>query len=312
MNLSVKHLRAFAALARERNFTRAAETCHLSQSAFSTLMHNLEVQAGVRLFNRTTRSVELTAEGRLFEGTAARMLEDFENAFSELQAHTQLRKGRVTVAALPTVAGGALPPVIAQFMARHAGIEVVLKDVTADTCLELVRAGQADFALTAAIEPGPDLKSEPLLSDRFHLVCRDDHALAKRRQLAMRDIASLPQIRFNHASSVRQHVDAAFYPTQPVTAMEVNQLVTAAGLISNGLGVALVPTLALFQFDMAGLVAVPVTLPIADRKLCLVRRRDGGDSVAAAAFVDVLRAAWKGGSQRLLSSMEASQRIRRS
>ena len=65
MNLSVKHLRAFLALAHERNFTRAAQNCHLSQPAFSTLMRNLEEQAGVRLFNRTTRSVERSEERRV-------------------------------------------------------------------------------------------------------------------------------------------------------------------------------------------------------------------------------------------------------
>jgi len=130
------------------------------------------------------------------------------------------------------------------------------------------------------------------LSDKFHLVCRADHPLARRRQLAFRDVAKLPQIRFDRTSSIRQHVDAAFYPAQPVTAMEVNQLVTAAGLIAIGIGVTLAPTLALVEFRMAGLVAIPVQLPIKDRELCVVRRRDSADSVAASAFVEVLKATW--------------------
>jgi len=292
MNLSVKHLRAFSALASERNFTRAASKCHLSQPAFSALMSNLEALAGVRLFHRTTRSVDLTAEGRVFERTVGRLLADLEDAFSEVRAHAQVRRGRVTIAALATVAGGVLPPVLAGFTADHPGVEVVLLDITADLCLEAVRSRQADFALSAAIEPGPDLASEPLLSDRFHLVCRADHPLARRRKLTLRDIAGLPQIRFGRNSSIRQHIDAAFYPAQPVTACEVNQLVTAAGLIKAGLGVTLVPTLALFQFQAQGLLAIPVQLPIKDRELCLIRRRDGGESLAALAFMRVLRESW--------------------
>jgi len=298
MNLSVKQLRAFSELALERNFTRAAQKCHLSQSAFSALVANLEEQAGVRLFHRSTRSVELTPEGRVFESVAARLLHDFESAFSELQDHVQRRKGRLTIAALPSVAGGALPPVIARFRAAHPGIAVILRDVTADSCLELVRGRQADFALTAAISPGPDLRSEPLLSDTFHLVCRDDHPLARRRELALKDIVHLPLIRFDRTSSVRQHLDLAFYPHSPVTEMEVYNLVTAAGLIAAGIGVTLVPTLALFQFRMPTLVAVPVTLPIKDRDVCLVRREDDTDSVAAQAFIALLRSAWKPGARR--------------
>lgn len=293
MNLSIKHLRAFVALAQERNFTRAAERCNLSQPAFSTLMRNLEEQAGARLFHRSTRMVELTAEGRIFETTAARLLQDFDHAFGELRDHVKLRKGRVTIAALPSLAGGALPPVIARFLDEHAGIEVVLQDVTSDDCLEAVRARQVDFALTAAIAPGADLASEPLLADSFHLVCRDDHPLAARRQLALRDVADLPQISFHRESSIRQHIDAAFYPAQPLTRMEVTHPVTAAGLAASGVGVVLVPTLALFQFRLPGLAAIPVKLPIADREICVVRRRPGSDSAAAAAFIALLKSMWR-------------------
>jgi DNA-binding transcriptional LysR family regulator len=292
MNLSAKHLRAFMALAQERNFTRAAERCHLSQPAFSTLMGNLEQQAGVRLFNRSTRSVEITAEGRVFEATATRLLHDMDAAFGELQDHVQRRKGRITIAALPSLAGGALPPVIARFLRKHPGIEVILKDITADDCLEAVRARQADFALTAAIKPGVDLSSEPLLTDTFHLVCRDDHPLAGRKKLALADVAGLPQISFHRESSIRQHIDAAFYPAHPVSLMEVAHPVTAAGLAAAGVGVVLVPTLALFQFRLPRLVAIPTRLPIPDREICLIRRRMGGDSVAVAAFVDLLKEAW--------------------
>lgn len=291
MNLSSKQLRAFVELATERNFTRAARKCHLSQSAFSALVANIEEQAGLRLFHRSTRRVELTAEGESFMPVAVRLLGDLEHAFEELRDRVQKRKGRVTVAALPSIAGGALPPVIARFRERHPGIEVVLRDVTADACLDLVRQRQADFALTAALAPGADLRSEPLMTDSFHLVCRDDHPLAKRRELALRDVLPLPLIKFDRTSSVRQHLDAAFHPHHPDTVMEVNHLVTAAGLIASGIGVTLVPTLALFQFRMPGLCAVPVALPIPPREVCLIRRVDDTDSVAAGAFLDLLREA---------------------
>ena len=293
MNLSAKHLRCFMALAQERNFTRAAERCHLSQPAFSTLMGNLEQQAGVRLFNRSTRSVEITAEGRTFEATAVRLLLDMDAAFGELQDHVQLRKGRITIAALPSLAGGVLPPVIARFLQKHPGIEVILKDITSDDCLEVVRTRQADFALTAAIKPGVDLSFEPLLTDGFNLVCREDHALASRKKLKLTDVVGLPQISFHRESSIRQFIDKAFYPSQPVSLMEVAHPVTAAGLAAAGIGVVLVPTLALFQFRLPGLVAIPIQLPIDDRAICLIRRKIGGDSVAAATFVDLLKDAWK-------------------
>jgi DNA-binding transcriptional LysR family regulator len=252
----------------------------------------VEEQAGMRFFTRSTRNVELTAEGQVFESIAAQLLNDFEQAFNQLEDHAQRRQGRVSIAALPSVAGGALPSILAEFHAQHPRIEIILKDVTADVCLELVRKSEADFALSAAIAPGPDFTSEALLSDTFHLVCREDHALAKKKRLGTRDILSLPMIKFARTSSIRQHLDAALYPTQPPTLMEVYNLVTAAGLIAHGMGVTLVPTLALFQFNAAGLVAIPVTLPIKDRDICLIQRKDASESIAAQTFITLLRKRW--------------------
>src|SRR5437868_5738259 len=147
MNLSVKHLRAFVALVTHRNFTRAAQACHLSQSAFSALIQTLEEQAGTRLFERTTRHVELSVEGRRFEEVAVRLLADFETAFAELRDHAERRKGRVSIAALPSIAAGDLPPLLAGFRERYPGIAIELFDVLADGCIELVRRGRVDLAL---------------------------------------------------------------------------------------------------------------------------------------------------------------------
>jgi LysR family carnitine catabolism transcriptional activator len=292
MNLSVKHLRAFTELAAERNFTRAAAKCHLSQPAFSTLIRNLEDQSGAQLFNRSTRSVELTAEGRVFAARIAPLLGDFEHAFADLRQHVDERRGRLTVAALPALAAGPLPEVIASFMAGNPGIEVVLRDVTSDTCLELVRDRRADFALTSVLSPGPELRSDRLMSDTFHLVCRNDHPLAQHTQLTMSDVLKVPQIRFDRTTSVRQHLDAAFYPHRAITAMEVFNLATAAGLVAAGIAVTLVPTQALFHFQKPTLVAIPVKLPLKDRAICLIRRIDGSGSPASAAFMEILKRTW--------------------
>ncbi|ANN77977.1 LysR family transcriptional regulator [Bordetella flabilis] len=291
-NLSTRHLRAFVALVHTRSFTRAAAACHLSQPAFSAVIQSLEEHAGVRLFTRTPRSIALTPEGTLFEAYAIRLLHDFDRAFKELEDHVSRRKGRVAIATLASLAGGELPPVILEFRRRYPGIEVSLKDVTADVCLELLRADQVDFAVTAAIAPALDLTSTPLTSDGFHLVCRRDHPLARRKKLAADEVINLPMVRFARSSSIRQHLDAAFYPRQLITEMEVYNLMTAAGLVARGIGVTLVPTLALFEFQVQGLVAIPVALPIPDREICVIRRKDAADSVAAAAFVDLLRARW--------------------
>ncbi|SOZ17601.1 putative transcriptional regulator, LysR family [Cupriavidus taiwanensis] len=295
MNLSVKHLRAFVALATYRNFTRAARACHLSQSAFSALVQTLEEQAGSRLFERTTRHVELSSDGVRFEQTARRLLADFETAFEDLRAHAERRKGRVSIAALPSLAGGDLPPLLAQFRARYPGIVLELFDQLADGCIELVRQGRADFALAPAPAQDDDLRVEPLVRDTFHLVCPADHALARKRRITPEMLAGLPFIQLSRTTSVRQHLDAALHPLRLASVMEVEHLATVAALVQAGLGISAVPSLALFQFRREGLAIRPLQLPSLVRDICLVRLKDRSDSAAAAAMIESLQAFYRGG-----------------
>lgn len=290
MNLSVKHLRAFVALATHRNFTRAAQACHLSQSAFSALIQTLEDQAGARLFERTTRSVELSVEGKRFEDVAARLLGDFEAAFAELRDHAERRKGRVAIAALPSIAAGDLPPILAAFRERYPGIALELFDLLADGCIDLVRRGRVDLALAPAPGQDRDLRIEPLIADTFHLVCPADHPLASRKRIPPQALAGLPFIQLSRTSSVRQHLDAALHPLKLNGVMEVEHLATVAGLVAAGLGVTAVPSLALFQFRLDGLAVRPLQMPSLVRDICLIRLKDRGDSAAAAAMVECLHA----------------------
>lgn len=94
MNLSLRHMKAFCALASTRNFTRAAEQCSLTQSAFSALISNLETGLGVKLFSRNTRNVELTAEGDVFRNMVSHLMPETERVLSEMQDYVQRRKGR--------------------------------------------------------------------------------------------------------------------------------------------------------------------------------------------------------------------------
>ena len=290
-DLSTRQLRAFLALADQRNFTRAATTCHLSQPAFSALIRALEDDLGTRLFDRDTRSVQLTPEGRLFEGSARRLLEDMGGAIRDLADHVERRKGRVRVAALPSLAAGWLPGVFAEFMQKWPGITINLNDALSDACLALVRGGQADFALAAsgaAGSEGNDLRSQKLCTDRFHLVCRADHPLAHEPRLTLRKIAPWPFIQMARNSSVRQSLDAALHPMRMNQVFEVEHLATVMGLVEAGLGVSIVPALTLFHFRRESLVTRPLPVAALTRTVHLVQRREGSLSIAAQSLHDLI------------------------
>lgn len=290
--LSTRQLRAFLTLAQLRNFTRAAQACHLSQPAFSALIRALEDSVGTRLFDRNTRSVQLTPEGRLFEPSAQRLLQDAKLALADLADHAGRRKGRVHVAALPSLAAGWLPGLFADFHTRWPGVELALSDLLSDPCIDLVRNGQADFALAAggrrSVEAG-ELQARLLCSDRFHLVCRADHPLAAEPRLTPRKLAPWPFIHMSRNSSVRQSLEAALHPLAMNTLLEVEQLATVTGMVEAGLGISVVPSLTLYQFRSDALVTRPLPLPaVQSRRIYVVRRREGSLSAAAQALHDLV------------------------
>ncbi len=286
MNVSIRQLHAFVALCDERNFTRAASKCNLSQPAFSALIRQLEDAVGTRLFDRSTRHVDCSAEGVAFEMAARRVLAEFDAALGGIRARASGAQGRVSVALLPSLAAGWLPAVLAGFRDRHPGIELKVADVLSEPCIERVRSGEADFALAATRAETPELRAETFCSDDFHLVCRADHPLARRRDPQPAEVARYPFVHLSRTSSVRQYVDAATHP-QPLPALlEVDQLATVAGMVRAGVGISIVPALTLYQFRSADLVTRPVRWPGLQRSIYLVQRRDRALSFAASAFYD--------------------------
>jgi LysR family carnitine catabolism transcriptional activator len=288
-NISTRLLYAFVALEESRHFTRAAQRCHTSQPAFSAMIQKLEAAAGARLFERDTRNVTLTPEGELFSEVVRSLIAEIEAAFDNMADYVARRRGRVSIAALPSLAARALPAVIAEYRRLYPGVTVTLHDALSDQCLSLLRQRKADLVLTA---PGADFlefESHTLCSDPFYVVCRRDHPLAKKRVLRVSNLAGHDIIHLAKSSSVRQHVDILLRDIAVVhSGFEVEHLATVAGLLEQGLGVSLVPELTLFQFRQLDLVAIPLEAQDQTRPILIVQRKDQALSIAAQAMLELI------------------------
>jgi LysR family carnitine catabolism transcriptional activator len=286
MNVSTRQLHAFLALAELRSFTRAAERSHLSQPAFSTLIRALEDAVGARLFDRDTRKVSLTVEGGLFEQSARSMLAVFDESMLAVRDHAERRRGRVAMALLPSLAAGWLPPVLAGFGKAYPGISVDVSDVLSEDCLARVLGGQVDFALAAVRSDASELRTDLFCTDRMHLVCRSDHRLAKNREPRLKDLSGEAFIQMARSTSVRQALDAALHPMRLNAVLEVEQLATVMGMVRQGLGVSVVPELALFHFQASDIITRPLSGKGLVRQIYMIRRRDRHLSTAAQAMYE--------------------------
>lgn len=275
MNISTRQLRAFMAAAKHQHFTRAAKEMCISQPAFSSLVKTLEQDLGAQLFARSTRKVELTPFGRLFETYARQSLLETDTALRNLQDYASGRVGRVHVAALPSIAANWLPAVFAQFRQNFPEVTVGLKDRMSEDCITLLADGEIDLALATVSHFSAELEREILWRDGFHLVCPKNHPLALQREpVTLDDIAPFPLINFVRFSSIRQCLDSAFGERRINNVLELEHLATVGAMVERGLGVSLVPTLTLYQFRSPALAVRPVQEPALSRNIYILRHKN--------------------------------------
>jgi len=283
INISNRDLDAFLALADTQHFSRAAELSNLSQSAFSQKIVRIEQMMQVALVERSTRHVTLTPEGEFFAEEARRIRQDLVLAVEQLHELATLRKGRVAVAALPSVAAAWMPQVIRRYRDLYPSIQIELFDTVAEGALNLLRKGQVDMAIAA----GVDLREfdvTQLMSEPFYLVCPRGHPLASRKYLSLTQLRNEELIHMVSSSSVRQHLEMAGLIFKPGS-LEVKHLATIAALVKQGLGLTIVPAATLFHFKCQDLTAVRVKDAKLSRPMYLAQRKGSALSTAAKAMV---------------------------
>lgn len=147
MNVTLRQLRAYVEVVRSGGFTAAARKLHLTQSATSLLVQELEAQLGIQLVDRTTRRVAPTDAGSEFLFNAERILADVEHTLADTQDLVLKRRGRITIATTPLLASTFLPEAIAQFQESHPGITVRLADLPTENIMRMVQGGDATWVL---------------------------------------------------------------------------------------------------------------------------------------------------------------------
>ena len=292
INWSSRDIDIFLTLAETLSFRQTAERMHLSQPAVTAVIARIEAALEVKLFDRTTRQVRLTGPGLVFVEQAQRLRHTAQDAVRAVREVASLQAGQVSMAAMPSLAATVVPRAYARFAQAHPGIRLKLLDTLSGPAFDMVRAGQVDFALTAANPAYPDLDYWPLASDGFVLLLPKAHPLARStKALRWPGVADLPHISMPLPSSVRQYADAAFleHRIQFAPRFELEHLASIKALVAAGLGVAALPELAAKVGPDTDVVRRPLTDPDLRRPIGLVTLRGRSLSPAASAMVDDLK-----------------------
>lgn len=291
--MELRQLRYFVTLAGELHFGRAAKRLALTQPPLSQAIQKLEAELGVRLFDRTQRRVALTHAGKVFLDEARHTLARADGAMDHARRASRGEVGRLAVGFLANTAYTLLPLVLRDFARGFPGVTLELRELTIPQQFEALRRENIDVGLLRPPVVDAELSAETILEEPFVVALPAAHALCALRRVPLRRLAGEPFVMFPRVPGFLFHdlimgfcQRAGFTPR---VAQEVNQTHAAIGLVSAGLGIALVPASAQ-KIALAGVAYRPLreATPLAQVSVAW-RRTDASPVVAA--FLEVARRA---------------------
>jgi DNA-binding transcriptional LysR family regulator len=274
MDVSLRQVRSFLAVARVKSFTGAASVLHVTQPALTVQIRRLEEALGVTLFDRDTRSVELTRVARDLLPPFERALQDFDAAVGSARDIATQARGIVRLAALPSVASGILPDAILQFRQQRPNVMFDLRDVIAGQVLTLVQSEQVDFGVMGGVIKAVDVETVFEAQDRLHVVYPKGHRVARLKKIKPVALSEFPLILMQRDTSVRAVVDAGFHAAGliPKATCEAIYMMTAVGMVRAGLGLTILPGSAREIRAEPGLLSKPIDDPRFTRPVSIIKR----------------------------------------
>ena len=283
MKIDMLGVQALVAIAEQQAFHRAADALNITQTALSRRLQNLESSLGVRLVERTTRSVALTRLGENFLPQARRLLTDLAAALTEIRETGKALRGDVTLACVPTVGVHYLPRILQGYYLRYPNNRIKVLDHASSGVAQAVLTREAEFGINIAESGHPSLESVPLFQDTFVLICREDHALACHKRIAWKRLAGHRLILPGTSSSNRPLLELVLANEKLELSpfYEVQRSSTAVGLVAAGVGIAVVPRLAWQTGSYPRLRMVALLSPRITRTVSLLTRKGAELSPAA-------------------------------
>ncbi|HTI71541.1 MAG TPA: LysR family transcriptional regulator [Candidatus Limnocylindria bacterium] len=244
--MEMHQLRYVAAVARTGNFSRAAEQCHVAQPSLSQQIHKLEEELGERLFDRMRRNAKLTPAGEAFLPRALRILAEVDAALREAQETQELSRGQITLGALPTIAPYLLGNTLAQFGKRFPNIQVTVQEDTTAQLLKLLEACELDFAITSLPINNDRFETRLLFTEELLLAIPLRHPLASQRTIRIADVEHEKFIILKEGHCLGDQVlrFCSRNDSNPQISCRSAQIETIKALVHSGLGISLIPRMA--------------------------------------------------------------------
>ncbi len=284
MLYNLRAIQIFVVVAENNSFRKAAEVLHRSQSAVSTQIKLLEEQIGVSLFHRTTRRVQLTAEGEQLLGHAQRAVASLEQGLRQIREAANVQVGHIAMGCVPSIAATVLPPVLAEFQHKRSSIRLELRELASTQLLEAVSRQEISFGIGPEVEQASDFDFAPITREPIYALLPQAYWMPDHTTITLTELAQLPVVLASASAALRNTLnqELALRGLEITNSFEVIQVQTMVAFAQAGLGVAILPQIMIPRPLDASLQALPIVEPEMARNLCLITLK--GNSLSPAAL----------------------------
>lgn len=275
--MELRQLQYFAKVARKQHVTQAAEELHVAQSAVSRQINQLEQELGVTLFVQKGRNLQITPAGKMFLGRIESILNDLERAVSEVQQFLDPTKGEIRIGFPHSLGIILLPTVVAKFREKYPEVKFRLKQGTYSHLIRDVINGELDLSFIAPLpESSSYVEGELLLTEELYGILPKQHKLAGEEMISLKELKNEPFVMFSDAYSLRTIVITACKKAGfvPLIGFEGEETDTIRGLVAAGLGVSLIPEMALMESSKLQPAKLRIVDPVVTRTIGLIRRKN--------------------------------------
>lgn len=286
--MTLRQLQAFILIEQYRSFVQAAEQMHLTQAALSHLLRELETQLGIKLFHRTTRSVQLSTEGEIFLPYAQRVLANVQGAQSCAESLRQGTSGLIRLSTTAVLASTHIMSLVAGFQKRTPDIEIQIQEALPSDIVNDVHAERVDIGIGPARRMPESLQSELVFTSKLCVLCASNHPFAKKSFLTWQDLQAQPLLLAKGGGNeeIAQNIGNIISLAH---AMEVAHFTTLLATIAIGNHVAVTTSYISPFLPVYQLCAIPLKQPVVERQILLYRRQDWIANPAALTFIDYLK-----------------------
>jgi len=293
-SVTLKHLQTYLAVVEAGSFHKAAEKLHLSQPAITLHIKQIELAVGVPLLDRTTRRVSVTNAGHRFRARAEQAVAELNSIVLELRDEAALRRGRISIACVPTIASRVLPKALRQFEKRYSGITVKVYDVVADQIFTHLIESQVDFGIGPRPLNRSEFKFLPVARDPYVVVLSRRHPWAAKQSIPLALLANATDfLALLPGSNVRETLESAMasHSLKLTPKYEVQHHYTLGGMVEAGLGITALPSMSFSMLSQPMLRTLPITKSSITREVGIITLKGKQPSASCAAFIEVFQTA---------------------